>query len=132
MSVTRRDFLTSSAAALAAATLGRPLLASAWQGQGPPPTPTFTPIRRNVGYFTMRGGTIGYLVNQRMAYVSISRGQYDARIYTDDKVKLARALDRDVSHRSALEHKSARPSSGRSVSHESREMSARQTMEISR
>ena len=34
MSVTRRDFLTSSAAALAAATLGRPLLASASQGQG--------------------------------------------------------------------------------------------------
>ena len=63
MSLTRRDFLTSSAAAVAAATLGRPLLASAWQGQGPPPTPTFTPIRRNVGYFTMRGGTIGWLVN---------------------------------------------------------------------
>src|SRR5206468_12287378 len=34
------------------------------------------------------------LVNQRLAYVAVSRGQYDARIYTDDKVKLARALDR--------------------------------------
>jgi ATP-dependent exoDNAse (exonuclease V) alpha subunit len=43
------------------------------------------------------------LVNQRLAYVAVSRGQYDARIYTDDKVTLARALDRDVSHRSALE-----------------------------
>jgi ATP-dependent exoDNAse (exonuclease V) alpha subunit len=43
------------------------------------------------------------LVNQRLAYVTVSRGQYDARIYTDDKVKLGRALDRDVSHRSALE-----------------------------
>jgi hypothetical protein len=43
------------------------------------------------------------LVNKRLAYVSVSRGQYDARIYTDDKVQLARALDRDVSHRSALE-----------------------------
>lgn len=42
------------------------------------------------------------LVNQRLAYVAVSRGQYDARIYTDDKGKLARALDRDVSHRSAL------------------------------
>src|SRR5437667_41371 len=30
------------------------------------------------------------LVNQRLAYVALSRGQYDARIYTDDKVKLAR------------------------------------------
>ncbi len=43
------------------------------------------------------------LVNQRLAYVAVSRGQYDARIYTDDKLKLADALDRDVSHRSALE-----------------------------
>jgi ATP-dependent exoDNAse (exonuclease V) alpha subunit len=43
------------------------------------------------------------LVNRRLAYVAVSRGQYDARIYTDDKGKLARALDRDVSQRSALE-----------------------------
>jgi ATP-dependent exoDNAse (exonuclease V) alpha subunit len=42
------------------------------------------------------------LVNQRLAYVAVSRGQYDARIYTDDKAKLARASDRDVSHTSAL------------------------------
>jgi len=44
------------------------------------------------------------LVNQRLAYVAVSRAQYDARIYTDDKAKLTRALTRDVSHRSALEH----------------------------
>jgi len=50
------------------------------------------------------------LVNQRLAYVAVSRGQYDARIYTDDKVKLARALDRDVSHRSALERTPAQAS----------------------
>src|SRR5438046_5719631 len=43
------------------------------------------------------------LVNRRLAYVAISRGKYDARIYTDDSVKLTRALGRDVSHRSALE-----------------------------
>jgi hypothetical protein len=47
------------------------------------------------------------LVNQRLAYVAVSRGQHDARIYTDDKVKLTRALDRDVSHRSALEQSPA-------------------------
>ena len=50
------------------------------------------------------------LVNQRLAYVAISRAQYDARIYTDDKVKLARALDRNVSHRSALETTPVQPS----------------------
>ncbi len=47
------------------------------------------------------------LVNQRLAYIAVSRGQYDARIYTDDKVTLTRALGRDVSHRSALELSSA-------------------------
>ena len=50
------------------------------------------------------------LVNQRLAYVAVSRGEYDARIYTDDKVKLARARDREVSHRSALERTPAQSS----------------------
>ena len=50
------------------------------------------------------------LVNQRLAYVAVSRGQDDARIYTDDTVKLARALDRGVSHRCALETTPVQPS----------------------
>ena len=61
MSPSRRDFLARSAAAALAGTLGRPTLLRALQGQAP--TPVFTPIRRNVGFFTMRGGTIGYLVS---------------------------------------------------------------------
>ena len=59
------------------------------------------------------------LVNQRLAYVAVSRRQYDARIFTDDKVRLARALDRDVSHRSALERapgQASRHSEGREIS----------------
>jgi ATP-dependent exoDNAse (exonuclease V) alpha subunit len=72
------------------------------------------------------------LVNQRLAYVAVSRGQYDARVYTDDKVKLARALDRDVSHRSAIEHKSSGQSAGRGVSHESPDRAVDQTMQMSR
>jgi len=42
-------------------------------------------------------------VNRRLAYVAISRGRYDAQIYTNDKAQLAAALDRDVSHRAAIE-----------------------------
>jgi conjugative relaxase-like TrwC/TraI family protein len=42
------------------------------------------------------------LVNSRMAYVSVSRGQYDAEIYTNDKTELARDLSRDVSQRTAI------------------------------
>jgi len=43
------------------------------------------------------------LVNRRLAYVALSRGRYDAQIYTNDKTSLAEGLGRDVSHRSALE-----------------------------
>jgi ATP-dependent exoDNAse (exonuclease V) alpha subunit len=42
------------------------------------------------------------LVNSRMAYVSVSRGQHDAEIYTNDKSELARDLSRDVSQRTAM------------------------------
>lgn len=36
------------------------------------------------------------LVNNRFAYVSVSRGQYDAQIYTDNRSELARDLGRDL------------------------------------
>ena len=32
------------------------------------------------------------LLNNRMAYVSVSRGQWDAQIFTNDREKLATAL----------------------------------------
>jgi conjugative relaxase-like TrwC/TraI family protein len=43
------------------------------------------------------------LVNRRLAYVAISRGQYDAQIYTNNKAQLVEALSREVPHRSAIE-----------------------------
>ena len=43
------------------------------------------------------------LVNQRLAYVAISRARYDAQIYTNDRAQLAEALGRQVTHRVALE-----------------------------
>jgi glyoxylase-like metal-dependent hydrolase (beta-lactamase superfamily II) len=60
MSPTRRSFLVTTGVAAATGSLLRPRLAHARQAQ---PEPLFTPIRRNVGCFTMRGGTIGWLVN---------------------------------------------------------------------
>jgi ATP-dependent exoDNAse (exonuclease V) alpha subunit len=66
------------------------------------------------------------LVNRRLAYVAVSRGRYDAQVYTNDKVQLAEQLGRDVSHRSAIEvsresissaHESE-PSATRSQGHE--------------
>jgi conjugative relaxase-like TrwC/TraI family protein len=43
------------------------------------------------------------LLNNRMAYVAVSRGQWDAQIFTNDRSALANALGRDVSHQSAYE-----------------------------
>jgi cyclase len=63
MSVTRRDFLATSVLGTAASALNGSLLARAWQQTPPPITPVFTPIRNDVGFFTGRGGTIGYLIN---------------------------------------------------------------------
>jgi ATP-dependent exoDNAse (exonuclease V) alpha subunit len=42
------------------------------------------------------------LLNRRTAYVSVSRGQWDAQIFTNDREKLPQALGHDVSHQSAL------------------------------
>ncbi len=64
------------------------------------------------------------LVNRRFAYVAVSRGRYDAQIYTNSTANLAQRLERDVSHRSAVEtsRESAvheiQPSSTRSQAHE--------------
>ena len=41
------------------------------------------------------------LLNSRMAYVAVSRGQYDAQIFTSNREKLSAALGHDVSHQSA-------------------------------
>jgi conjugative relaxase-like TrwC/TraI family protein len=43
------------------------------------------------------------LINRRLAYVAVSRGRYDAQIYTNGKTHLAETLSRDSSHRMALE-----------------------------
>jgi ATP-dependent exoDNAse (exonuclease V) alpha subunit len=61
------------------------------------------------------------LVNRRFAYVAVSRGRYDAQIYTSDRAALAQGLERDVSHRSAMEasHESV------SSAHEMKTSSAR-------
>jgi glyoxylase-like metal-dependent hydrolase (beta-lactamase superfamily II) len=67
MSPSRRDFLATSATIAAGALLGRPLHALAPQpslAMPPMQQASFTPIRGNVGTFTLRGGTVGWLVNR--------------------------------------------------------------------
>ena len=42
------------------------------------------------------------LVNRRLAYVAISRGRYDAQLYTNDAMRLGEALSRDIAKPTAL------------------------------
>ena len=62
MGVNRRGFVKASTLAAVAGAI--PTTLSARQQPAPPPTPAvFTPLRRNVGIFNQRGGTIGWLVS---------------------------------------------------------------------
>jgi len=79
MPTSRREFLAASAAAALSATFGRPRLSFAALAQ----EASFTPIRRNVGYFTLRGGTIGYLVNPDAVVVVDSQFPTEAKTCLD-------------------------------------------------
>jgi cyclase len=79
MKLDRRQFIALSSGALAVSPIARVFGAEAIQappqaaaqvpGQAaaPPAVPKFEDVRRNVGVFTMRGGTIGWLVNKDAA-----------------------------------------------------------------
>ncbi len=72
----RRHFLRCSAGGLLTTAAVYPILThtarllaqspapAATPTPAPPPTPVFKPLRRGVGYFTARGGTIGWLVSK--------------------------------------------------------------------
>lgn len=59
----RRDFLMRSSLLATAGLLARPLFAQAPASSAPAPT-KFRPLRRDVGLFTGRGGSIGWLANK--------------------------------------------------------------------
>ena len=62
MTFNRREFVAASSLGLLGALAPRGLFAQAPAGQAAPPVvPAFADVRRNVGLFTARGGTIGYL-----------------------------------------------------------------------
>jgi glyoxylase-like metal-dependent hydrolase (beta-lactamase superfamily II) len=68
MKLDRRQFFLLSSGALAAAPFGRMFAQaqSAAPAQTPPapPVTAFADVRRNVGIFTGRGGTVGFLINK--------------------------------------------------------------------
>ena len=72
MKIDRRQFIVLSSGGLVATPLARTFAQAPAQMPAPPPgqtppapvVPTFTDVRRNVGTFTARGGTIGWLINK--------------------------------------------------------------------
>ncbi|MGA7156192.1 MAG: ATP-binding domain-containing protein [Acidobacteriaceae bacterium] len=47
------------------------------------------------------------LLNHRLTYVAVSRGQWDAQIFTNDRGKLVQVLSHDASHKSAMQPQQA-------------------------
>jgi cyclase len=78
---TRREFLATSTLAALAATLGRSNTSFALPALQQQAQPVWTPIRRNVGYFTMRGGTMGYLAAPNGAAVVDSQFPAEAATF---------------------------------------------------
>jgi glyoxylase-like metal-dependent hydrolase (beta-lactamase superfamily II) len=111
MLIDRRRFLAVSSGALAAAPLARafaqpvdrlralPSFVEGQQAAQPPaaqaPVVTaFTDLRRNVGIFTARGGTIGFLINKDAVIVVDSQYPDTATICLDGlKQKAGRSID---------------------------------------
>jgi glyoxylase-like metal-dependent hydrolase (beta-lactamase superfamily II) len=88
----RREFLIASTTAMVAAAFRAPL--QAWQ-QAPPAT-TFTPIRNGVGYFTGRGGTIGWMVNKDAAVAVDTQYANTAQICVDGLKERASGRQIDI------------------------------------
>ena len=68
MTISRRTFLASTALVPAIRLAARQAPASQ-----PPLSVTFTPLRRDVGAFTGRGGTIGWLITPEAVVLVDSR-----------------------------------------------------------
>lgn len=103
--VDRRQFLLLSSAGLAALPFAT-LAAQTAAPRTPPPLKTaFVDLRRNVGYFTGRGGTIGWLIN-RDAVVAIDTQYPDsARVCVDGlKQEAGRGFDLVINTHHHIDH----------------------------
>ena len=97
MYLDRREFVVLSALGFAGALGNRSLFAQQAASGAPaqPPTvPMFADVRRNVGVFTARGGTIGYLVTPDAVIVVDSQFADTAPMFLDGlKPKTTRKID---------------------------------------
>ena len=87
MDSNRRDFIIKSTLAIAGGAIGsRRLLAqqpAAGAAAAPPTVPVFASLRRNVGTFTARGGTIGWMVAPDAVVVIDSQFADTSKMFLD-------------------------------------------------
>lgn len=67
------------------------------------------------------------LVNSRMAYVSVSRAQFDVQMYTNDAKALGYELSRDVSHPTAIQQE---PAAAQKIEPQSESLQAAQSLSV--
>jgi len=98
MSCNRREFIVTSSFAVAAGALRPVNLFGQQQPPGAPPpapvVPKFEPLRRNMGVFTARGGTIGWLVAPDAVVVVDSQFADTSQMFLDGlKPRTQRKID---------------------------------------
>jgi cyclase len=125
MYLDRREFVVLSALGFAGALGNRSLFAQQAASGAPaqPPTvPMFADVRRNVGVFTARGGTIGYLVTPDAVIVVDSQFADTAPMFLDGlKPKTTRKIDLLINSHHHPDHtggnKVMQPNVGKIVAH---------------
>jgi glyoxylase-like metal-dependent hydrolase (beta-lactamase superfamily II) len=124
MYLDRREFVVLSALGFAGTLGGRSLFAQAPAGAPAqaPTVPEFKDVRRNVGVFTARGGTIGYLVTADAVIVVDSQFADTAPMFLDGlKPKTTRKIDLLINSHHHPDHtggnKVMQPNVGKIVAH---------------
>lgn len=121
MQFNRREFVTLSSLGLLTAVGGRSLFAQA-RGAQPPAVPKFEDVRRNVGVFTARGGTMGYLVTPDAVVVIDSQFADTAPMFLEGmKSRTSRKFDMLINSHHHPDHtggnKVLQPSVAKIVAH---------------
>jgi glyoxylase-like metal-dependent hydrolase (beta-lactamase superfamily II) len=123
MSATRREFIVTSSLAAAAGFVSPVRLVGQQPAAAQPPTvPVFTPLRRNVGIFTARGGTMAHLITNDAVLVIDSQFADTSQMFLDGlKTRTQRKIDLLLNTHHHPDHtggnKVLRPSVAKIVAH---------------
>ena len=123
MPATRRDFIVTSSLAAAAGLVAPVRLFGQQPAAAQPPTvPVFSPIRRNVGIFTARGGTMAHLITSDAVLVIDSQFADTSQMFLDGlKTRTPRKIDLLLNTHHHPDHtggnKVLRPSVAKIVAH---------------